>query len=259
MRSVLVFLLIFISVVAEAQEYYLVKENKELQASINSQISVLISEYESKCLRIERVGDFNQDGYSDVFIEIVNGCGGNCCGDSYQIFTYDGKIFHPTLAVGYDWDGVEILDSENDFKFNVQTVYEGASNTEMCNNKVETFRLNRHVLELVNTVVDKYITAKPEIRASDFEERENETLYFSYDLDGDKKNDKILCTYWSRWGRIGSWVIKFGNGFEYTGRSSPKRIGVLSTKTNNVNDLILECGDIIKWNGIEYNEPEIGR
>ncbi|VBB45999.1 conserved hypothetical protein [uncultured Paludibacter sp.] len=122
----------------------------------------------------------------------------------------------------------------------------------MCNNKIETYKFKNYHLELINVVNEHKLNAITELKASDFEGKEDKILSLTYDLDKDGKEDKIICSYWARWGRISNWIIKFGNGKSYEGVSSPKRIGIMQTKTNNVNDLVLECSEILKWNGKKY-------
>lgn len=236
--------------------YYLTNEDsfedRELKAVVNEKVFTLIGKEDNLCIGIEKIGDFNKNGYDDVLVEIINGCGGNCCGNSYQIFSFNGQVFKETVQVGYDWDGIEISESSVEFNFIVQTVNEGVGNTEMCNDKVETFRLENYNLELVNVVEKQKLNAITELKANDFKGRENEVLFLTFDLDGDGKMDKLTCSYWERWGRITNWEIEFGNGKSYEGASSPKRIGIMNTKTNNVNDLVLECDEILKWDGWKY-------
>ena len=228
-------------------------EDRELKAVIGIDVFSLITMEDKLCARIVRVSDFNKNGFEDVLIEVINGCGGNCCANSYAIFSYDGQKFLKTEAVGYDWNGIEISESSLEFNFIVETVNEGLGNTSMCSNKVETFRLNGFNFEPIQTISEEKVKAITEIKAEDFLNREEEELFLSYDLDGDGKQDKITCKYWSRWGKIGLWEIHFGSGIVYKGESSPKRIGVLSTKTRGISDLVLECEEIIKWNGKSYN------
>lgn len=255
--TILTFIISASTILAQSSiHYYLTNNNsydsQELNAVVNDKVITLISKENRICLRIEKEADFNKDGFLDILIEIVNGCGGNCCGNSYQIFCYDGQIFRKTVEVGYDWDGIEIAESSIGYNFIVQTVNEGLDNTDMCNHKIETYHLKDYKLELINVIKEKKLNAIAEIITENFKDRENEELFLIFDLDGDGKSDKLTCSYWPRWGRIGSWVIKFGNGTSFLGNSSPKRIGIMNTKTNNVNDLVLECEEVIKWNGLKY-------
>jgi len=258
MNKILFILLIIIPLIGFGQkkiEYFLSEEdhNREtsLKVVVNDEVLTLIS----GCIRIERIEDFNKDGYEDVLIQNVIGCGGNCCGDSYQIFCFDGNIFKKTKEIGYDWDGIEISESSNGFNFIVENVYEGFGNPNMCNNTVETYKLSNYEFEIVSTIKDHKLTSITELTSEDFNGKEDGSLFLKFDLDNDGLIDIIKCSYWMRWGRIGLWSIKFGNGKVIEGKGSPKRIGVLETKTNNVNDLVLECDEVLKWNGSKYQFP----
>lgn len=235
--------------------FYFSDEDKRfssvLKAVVNDKVYTLTNREDNKCLRIEKIGDFDKDGYKDILIRVVNSCGGNCCGDSYQTYSYNGKEFISSEIVGYDWNGIEVSESSNGYDFIIETINEGA-NTNMCNNKVETYRFKEHKLELINTIKDTKLKAITEITAKDFEGRENEELFLTFDLDNDGEIDKITCSFWARWGRIGEWKIQFGNGKLFKDDSNPKRIGILNSKTNDVYDIVTECDDVLKWNGNNY-------
>ena len=240
------------NIIAYNHTYDDVFENQELKADISGQVHVLIGKEDKLCFKIEKIADFNKNGFEDVLVRIINGCGGNCCADSYQIFSYNGQFFKESEIVGYDWDGIEIIKSTAGYQFIVETVYEGFGNSAMCHNKVETFRLKDHDFELLNVVEDQKLSALLELKASDFEGKEDEVLLLKFDLNGDGKMDTLSCRYWPRWGRMFEWKINFGNGKAFEGSTTPKRIGIMATKTNNVHDLVLECDEILKWNGREY-------
>jgi len=227
-------------------------DNQELIAEVNGDLYTLISKEGKLCFRIEKIADFNKNGHEDVLVKIIHGCGGNCCGDSYQIFSYDGEAFRAAEVIGYDWDGIEIIESFDGFQFVVESINEGFGNAEMCGDKVETFRLKDYDFELIEIVEDQKLSAIAELRSSDFKGREDETLHLEFDLNGDGHTDIISCTYWPRWGRIGQWQITFANGETYKGVTSPKRIGIMDSKTNNVHDLVLECDELVSWNGVGY-------
>ena len=73
----------------------------------------------------------------------------------------------------------------------------------------------------------------------------------SYDLDGNGEMDYFECRYWDRWDALLFDIILNGNrlGCDNNGVS---RVGVLSTKTNGMHDIIYNENDIVKWNGTEY-------
>lgn len=229
---------------------------RELKAIVGEKDTVLITEAQDICFAIYKKADFNHDGYTDVLVEIINGCGGNCCGNSFKIFSYDGQKFQETDAVGYEWDEIEINKIEGEYQFVISTTNEGIGNVDICQDKTETFRLNGHKWEVIKTVQSHEVEALAEIKAEMFEGQENITKYLTYDLDNDGGIDSVACTYWGRWGRIGSWMITFSNGTVFTGQSTPKRIGVLENSTNGVHDLVLDCDIVIQWKGTAYQENE---
>ena len=91
MKKILFILLINIPFIGFGQNqihYFLSPENSletTLKVVIDDEVISLIS----GCLRIEKIEDFNKNGYKDILIENVLGCGGNCCGNSYQIFCFE--------------------------------------------------------------------------------------------------------------------------------------------------------------------------
>ena len=226
----------------------------ELIAIINYNSYNLISNEDELCIDSVITGDFNNNGYNDILIEIINGCGGNCCGNSYKIFSFNGKEFIGTEVVGWDWDGVEIFQpSSNGFSFRVNSNKEGYSNSSLCNNTIETYQLDNYSLKLINVVKDNMLNAIIELKTSFFVEQEGgETLLITFDIDDDGKLDSIIgSSEHTRWGEF-SWDIKFGNGKIINGFEATKRIGVLNSKTNNVYDLVIGCEDVWKWNGVKY-------
>ena len=257
MKKILLILLLIIPFIGFGQKqiHYFLSDENSLETTLKVVVDDEVLNLISGCLRIERIEDFNKNGYKDILIENVIGCGGNCCGNSYQIFCFDGKVFKETKQIGYDWDGIEISESSNEFNFIVETVHEGLGNSNMCNNTVETYKLSNYEFENVSIIKDRKLTSITELTSEDFIGKENENLFLKFDLDSDGLIDIINCSYWMRWGRIGSWSIKFGNGKVFESNTSPKRIGILETKTNNVNDLVLECDEVLKWNGSKYQFP----
>lgn len=230
----------------------------KLEAIINNQKAVML--IDTICFQIEKQGDFNLDGYLDILVQLSPGCDGNCCANKYQIFFFDGKQVYHSKVVGYDWDGVEIFrNKKGAYQFVVETKNEGMGYAEFCTDKIETFGVKDYDFKLIKKEEKEIIVAQKEVRSEWFEKdnidkSKEQVLYF--DLDSDGKDDKIICEYWERWGRM-MWKIEFGNGKVYKeSGSAAKRLGVLRTKTNGVYDLVLDCETIIKWDGKDYKEAE---
>ena len=249
--------IIYTSLVAQSNPKYALKyretgSHNVLTATVKNKKHVIIKESEESCMNIEKTADFNGDGFTDALIRIINGCGGNCCGDSYQIVFYDGKNFHKSDIVGYDWDDIEIKKVGSGYTFRIETIDEGVGNSSLCENKVETFSVQDYDFVITDIVKDTYINSIKEVKWVDFEmNNDPDSLTLMYDINGDGKNDEFIFRSWDRWGRM-NWSIDFFNGKTYESGDSYKRLGVLSTKTNSLNDLVADCGDILKWNGKDY-------
>ena len=233
----------------------------EIKSVINGKEYILISQEEELCLHIDRIDDFNKDKYDDLLIQHITACGGNCCANSYQVFSFDGNKFHKSDIVGYDWDGIEIVQKELGFSFVVDEVHEGAGNTSMCNDRVLEYKLVEHKFQLINEIVDQQVPAIVELTSLDYQNTYpdphtsvDNRISMTFDIDNDYKIDTLSASYWWRWGRLLRWRINFGNGSTYYCEeySSPKRIGIMTSTTNDVHDIVLECDEILKWNGEAY-------
>ncbi len=231
--------------------------HQELKATINNKETVLISFKDQRCFDILEIQDYNNDGYEEVLIE-TNACGGNCCGNSVLVFSYDGNTFIETEEVGYDFDGIDLHYDRNNVRLIVvddQNI--GAGNTTLCGDEKKAYIFENNKLEVARIEADNMITAITEVRSSDFIKLESEIttkITINYDLDNNGIDDKIIASYWERWGILHNCKIIFNNetlDIE-AAIGSPKRIGILESKTNNVNDLVIECDTILKWNGTTY-------
>lgn len=256
----LTFLLSTISIQAQTVEYYVKKspvswDENELKAVINKKETITLIESQQTCFSVKLKEDLNGDGNIDVLVELSPGCNGNCCANSYQIFFFDGKQVRKSREVGYDWDGVDITkDKKGAYQFVVETKNEGYEQISFCTDKVETFGVKGYDFKLLERIDEEVIVAQKEIRSSSFEKDKEQEEVLSFDLDEDSKDDKIICKYWKRWGRM-VWKVEFGNGKVYDPKSdfAAKRLGVLRTKTNGLYDLVLDCSDILKWDGKGYD------
>ena len=268
-KHILQLLIFFITVANEAQnsiEYSLTQNSDyhdEIKAVINNKEYTLIPFEEALCLRIVRGDDFNNDQYEDVLVKHITACGGNCCANSYQMFSFDGNKFHKSDLIGYDWNGIEVVETELGFSFVIDDVHEGAGNTSMCNDRVLVYKLIEHKFELINEIIDQQVPAIVQLTSEDFEKtyyddlgNVNNRISLTFDIDNDYKIDTISASYWWRWGRLSWWKINFGNGSTYYCEeySSPKRIGIMKSTTNDVHDIVIECDEILKWNGETFLE-----
>lgn len=256
---ILALLMPIISLQAQSIAYYVKKsveswDENELQAIINKKDTITLIESRQTCFTVKLKEDLNGDRYLDILVELSPGCNGNCCANSYQIFFFDGKKVRKSREVGYDWNGIDIMkDKKGAYQFVVETRNEGYEQTRFCTDKVETFGVKEYDFKLLKRIDEEVIVAQKEMRSSSFNnDKEQEVL--SFDLDRDGKEDKIIGSYWKRWGRM-VWKVEFGNGKVYDPKSdfAAKRLGVLRTKTNGVYDLVVDCNEVLKWDGKGYD------
>jgi len=228
----------------------------KLISTINGEDFILVS---GGCLWKVDVLDLTNNGFEDLILGINNGCGGNCCGDSYQIITYDGFKFHLSDVIGWDYEGLKVFKSSFGYFFEVENnSSNGIGQTKFCDDKVELYKLNDHKLELVNETSLKVIPSIIEISTSNVSEHFNrdypEKIYIEYDLNNDNKPDSIVCsmTEWNnRYISLFNISINLNNKTTIELPNS-KRVGVLNSITNGFHDLVIDCDEILIWNGTEY-------
>ena len=208
---------------------------------------------EDICFDIAAQIDFDKDGKKDALITNIQACGGNAIGNSFFFVTYMGNGFFnisnsfgnsvwrdPIIEEWHEQKSVVIFDNNDGF------------NTEKDYSSKERYVLKQGKAVRVEFAKKNSIVALQEIKASDFHNgKEEETIRMSYDLDGNGEMDYLECRYWDRWDALLFDIILNGNhlGCDNNGVS---RVGVLSTKTNGMHDIICNENDIIKWNGSEY-------
>ena len=99
--------------------------------------------------------------------------------------------------------------------------------------------------------IKSIVEMRSEMFASEMCSGKDDTHTIEYDLDGDGEKDIISGKLWQRWGSI-LWSVRFSNGKEFSSSEACKRIGVLATKTNGVNNLVCDQDRVLRWNGSAY-------
>jgi hypothetical protein len=223
-----------------------------LVATFNGKTSVLIPKSEEKCLVIVERKDFDGDGLADALVEDETACGGNCCPNKFFFVSAkpDGS-FTMSDEFADSWADPTIEKWKG--RWSVVVV----SNNEGVNRERPVEMTRRFVLEAGNAVTveehqRKDMKAVVEMRSEVFRtDKPDETHTIKYDLDGDGKKDTITGTLWERWGRI-LWTVEFADGKEFSSHTGCKRIGVLATKSNGVNDLVCDQDTVLHWDGNAY-------
>ncbi|WP_075340589.1 SH3 domain-containing protein [Tenacibaculum agarivorans] len=259
---------------------YQLKEGKDhcgrqLLANVNGKEQILINYNEKLNLYIQLQDDFNNDGALDVLLENRKGCydKGEYSyvsheGSSYFIMTYDGKKFRRTKEVGKAWNGIEMEMKEEKLHFTIEThaasVYSNTT-TLSCDDKEEVFVLDGYNFKRVsvNQVGKrKAITGVDCINLIENQSIVESRKYIDFDLDNDGHIDQLTLTY----NKITKGFDKLDVLFhEYNPnrniaipKRSIKRLGVLASKTNEVNDLVIDCNEILAWDGEKYKyKPHI--
>jgi len=200
--------------------------------------------------------DFDEDGYEDALILTAPCFMGNACTDSYMFCSYskNGKF---TLSEEFGENaGEPIIEKWN-----------GGNSVKIESRSLTSMEVwtERYILKNGKATRVEYKKKVPmraiaELLPSDCTDEgdltQNSGKKIFYDLDGDGAKDYIHGTYWSRWNLIGKWRIIFANGKKYEEEGSNMRVGILSTKTNGVNDLVLDFDDIMIWDGRKYKEKK---
>lgn len=72
----------------------------DIYAAIDDQIYSILDASELDCWTMIEQRDFNNDGRSDLLLGHVNGCGGNCCANTYCFVLFHQGQFIRTKEVG---------------------------------------------------------------------------------------------------------------------------------------------------------------
>jgi hypothetical protein len=229
---------------------------KELYAKVEGQRYKVDLDKDIQCISLVKQLDFDGDGLNDALIQNITACGGNGAANSFFFVSYSGEgFFNISKEFGYSWVDPIIEKWENTWSVLVQSNNAGANNYEPIEVK-ERYILKDGKAFLVETMKKNGLVALKEINATEFSfEKPDEIKYLYFDLDGDGLTDKIICTFWERWGAI-NWSIEFSSGIKFEGGGGCKRIGVLESKTLGVHDIVCGCDYVYKWNGKKYVDVE---
>lgn len=228
---------------------------QELIALVNEKKFTIISFEDKECFEIVEIQDYNNDGYEEVLLE-QNACGGNGIGNSLIVFSFNGREFVNSDYIGNYYGEKRLNFDKNNIRiFVVDYENIGAGNTTLCKDKKETYIYENFNFKLINSESQNKLNALMELKSEDFIPKPSSELSIKYDLDNNGIIDKITSQYWERWGMLTNCEIILNNEIIESGViGTPKRIGILKSKTNGVNDLVIECDKVLKWNGQKYIE-----
>lgn len=242
--------------------------SNQLVANIDGNKEVIIDYDEHLFLFVQLQDDFNNDGALDILLEHRKGChtdergvtSVSNKGSSYFIVTYDGKKFRKTEEVGLDWNGIEMELKEGKFHFTIESDkrlpnYKEKEN--VCDYKEEVFTLEGYQLKSLVLKENSGLEAVKEINFSldNYSKYTYETIDF--DLDGDKQEDYLEISYRRGFHGFNDFLARgIHADMSRTELNYAKRIGILSTKTNGVHDIVVDCNTVFNWNGKRYTKQE---
>ena len=242
--------------------------SKELVATVNGIKKIIVNANESLNLNIQLQDDFNNDGALDILLENRKGCyeegdGGwlKHEGSSYFIITYDGENFIRTKEVGKDWDGIIMEMQKDKLHFTIDTAQERTyvfSDYISCEDKEEVFILDGFTLKTIAVKTDVRV---PDIKGVNYENHlakiswSKEYVNIDYDIDNDGYEDYIRLYFKKSIKGFDDLYFQSSslkNQAIPINKRSVKRVGVLASETNGVHDLVLDCNEVMKWNGKKY-------
>lgn len=188
--------------------------------------------------------DLDGDGIEEGILQTQGK--GNCCGPTffiikrvkegfYSILEHDELDGRPGLSFD-EIDGEKILvvynSSGGDNVFDERTI----SHLKLVNGKLEL------IAKFYNAA---FLNAELDITARELKEIEPKRRLFTFDLDLDGKEDELSCYYWWRWGVVSCAVTSTKLGKVSIPKCS--RIGILSSITNGMHDLVCDRSYIFSW------------
>lgn len=228
-----------------------------LSATFNNKDYEIIKPDEERCFDLFNIDDYNQDGYNDALVTAIVACGGNCCPNEFFLCFYDKEndTFIASENFGASW-GEPIIEKGSglpQIKLTENTQGYGFTKMEEI---TYWFILKKNEVDLLKSVERKQLDAKKEIRSSllNEEEKENGSL-LKIDINQDSVMDEIHADYWDRWGTL-NWTVTLVGTDAPVLKGTGKRIGILSSSTNGVYDLINSFDEIYTWNGSEFKLKE---
>tara|TARA_R110002153_G_scaffold35124_1_gene104662 strand:- start:534 stop:1349 length:816 start_codon:yes stop_codon:yes gene_type:complete len=225
----------------EDQQYWLTNEqDQDAKYSLELMQSIYLHEQL----------DLDGDGNIDLLFTATNG-GASAIGRYYVASHLGDHYFTITSAEElYTYGGYKLL-KQDDGSTHIKFYHslDGAGSHDRIDG-FSIHKLSSGKLELVSSVVSHaQIPTLMDILSSDLEQVGEKT--YEFDIDSDGTLDKFLCRYWARWGDVlcGIQLSSIGLIKQSWGTD---HIGVAETKTNGVNDLVIEWVGLMKFDGAKF-------
>lgn len=203
-----------------------------------------------KCIGIVEQKDFDGNGVMDALIEDNPGCGNSGFYFYYVVSYHENGYFSNSDPV----QGISC--SVENWKGQESIVVDDA-NVGINYDKKYT-KKNRYVfkdgkMELVETMKQQPMVALKEINSFEFHNgKEESILKLEFDLDEDGVMDYFEFSFWERWDEMlmdglylnGREIQNFNTGMN--------RLGILSSMTKGMHDLVINENTVVKWDGEKY-------
>ena len=201
--------------------------------------------------------DLDLDGHKELILEIHNG--GNCCGTGYAIVSYRGENFfsvtEPEVLHGALFPNLKITYSERKPILEVRTTPNGVDYVSQ-EESIILMQYKYGNLEVISESVNAAVLPTLlEVNSYEFDQDKSEEIVKIFDADGDDTPDKLICSYWRRWGSAVCDVESSVNGYLDMSLGC-SRFGVLSSETNGMKDLVCNKFSKLIFDGKEYKLDE---
>jgi len=270
-------LLIYTSVVAQAEDFrfYIVEESTsgepydtlprrsskdDLFVSYRGEEILITNETlrEARYKSIFAEIDLDLDGHKELILEIHNG--GNCCGTGYAIVSYRGENFFSVteheLLHGVLFPNLKIIPHEGNPILKVRNLFSLGADNVSQEERIVLMRYNYGNLEVISESVNAAVLPTLlEVNSYEFDPDKSEEIVKIFDADGDDTPDKLICSYWRRWGAAVCDVESSVNGYLDMSLGC-SRFGVLSSETNGMKDLVCNKFSKLIFDGKVYQELE---
>lgn len=227
-----------------------------LTATVEGHTYTIVAKAEERCLFLEDVRDYDQDGLPDALVREGKSCGGSGAGFSFFFVGYGGDgWFKRSDAFGDDavWMDPDVAPWKNGWSVVVAIQNEGYG-LEPRQWVRARYGFAGGSAVLLERRERMELVALAEIRSAAFRDRPaNDTQLLHFDLNGDGTEESIECTLWDRWGLLQG-TVQDASGKRL---SAPqvlvgKRIGILADKHLGYHDLVLDHDALWRWDGEMY-------
>lgn len=245
---------------APTLHYELDADTQQIKVIIDGKaqsLEKLTDDSDAAFVSIEQIADWDEDGLPELLYSTTVG---NCCPPLHKLVSYSPERGLQVHTLPESWEAPLIARHQLKGMDKAAWVFTFYSNNEGMNTDDFQQTRSRYIIEqgqpkLIETTEDKELAALVELRSHQLTPEQQSGKTFTllrYDLDHDGKTDELVGELWERWGRLNV-RIQWANGTQTDDNYSCKRIGVLASKTQGVQDLVCDNSQRLVWNGNGYS------